>query len=66
MGYIVLLVTMFGSAFGILWLNHNVFCGLIDDFLFLILLTVASVAIGNICMMLWFKFEEYLEREKDD
>ena len=61
MGYIILIVTMFGSLFGILWLNHNVW----DDALpfstsaiSIILLVIVSVAIGNICMMLWYKFLE--------
>lgn len=61
MGYIIFMATMFGSLLGIPWLNHNVLDNVIPfhgRVLSIILLTAVSVAIGYICMTLWYKFLE--------
>lgn len=68
MGYIILIVTMLGSFLGIPWLNQNVMENVIpfhSSAMSIILLCVASVAIGNICMNLWYKFLENHEDKHD-
>jgi len=65
MGYIILMVTMFGSLLGIPWLNYTMFGGAIpfrDSAVAICLLVAVSVAIGNFCMILWYKF---LEKHED-